>query len=194
LHRERLYGYLRTFNLVVFVFTGAWIALMGYAISTRQEPRWAESIIYNIYNTVFIFLLAVTTVDLRIRGQRTVVVSDASLHIDRYNFTEYFTGTAGILVRAFLRSQGRTLTCREIAAKAGEDTESGPNSCSACLEARWKVTRCKHYRNIYNMTLDIKRMLETLEIGTIVSPQDRSRVKEDGWKLRLFVGVRVVPR
>ena len=107
-HRERLYGYLRTFNLVVFVFTGAWIALMGYAISTRQEPRWAESI---IYNTVFIFLLAMTTVDLRIRGQRTVVVSDGSLHIERYDSTVYFTGTAGILVRAFLRSEACLSGC-----------------------------------------------------------------------------------
>lgn len=193
-HRERLYGYLRTFNIVVFVFTGVWIALMGYAISTRQEPRWAESIVYNIYNTLFIFLLAVTTVDLRIRGQRTVVVSEDNLHIDRYDFSGYFTGTAGVVVRAFLRSEGRTFTCREIATQAGEETESGPNSCVACLEARWKVTRCRHYRNIYNMTLDIRRVLETLEIGTIVSPQDRSRVKEDGWKLRLFANVRVVVR
>ena len=40
-------AYMRTANLIVLAAVCVWLILMGYAVCTRAEPRWIESIFYN---------------------------------------------------------------------------------------------------------------------------------------------------
>jgi hypothetical protein len=45
--------------------------------------------------------------------------------------------------------------------------------------------------SIYNGILDLKKTLETFELGTILPPSNRRNILTEGWKLMLFEGVRL---
>ena len=50
---------------------------------------------------------------------------------------------------------------------------------------------CPKYKNIYNRILDIKKLFESLGIGTIISPDNKRNILTEGWKLRFFDDIQV---
>ena len=173
---------------------------MGYAIATRQEPRWSESIVYNSYNTVLIFLLGTASLRLQLQRFRNIRIVDGDLYIDDWNFSRFFSELDKNIVIQFLTAEGN-LTCfmldialREGGDGDGTDRKSKPQqwSCRECLEKGYTTTRCPKYKNLYNRILNIKKLFETLEIGTIITTENKMQIKEEGWKLRLFDDVRVI--
>ncbi len=77
------------------------------------------------------------------------------------------------------------------AARPGERPDISAEACARCVEEPLKATGCRTYRRIYKRVNDIRKLLEALEIGTILNPDNKMKVVERGWKLRLFDDVRV---
>jgi len=195
---KQFYTYLFIINTVIFGLAMVWIVFMGYAIATRQEPRWAESIVYNAYNLVLIFILGAVSLRLQLRRFRIITVSGDEFYIDNWNFSSYFSEIDKKMVLLFLHSPKKT-TCAVIDEhiRDGEPEGRGKESkweCNDCLEQDFTATRCPKYKNIYNRILNIKKLFESLEIGTLISPQNKRQIKTEGWKLRLFDDVRVIAK
>ncbi|MCX7023360.1 MAG: hypothetical protein NT080_01920 [Spirochaetes bacterium] len=65
-------------------------------------------------------------------------------------------------------------------------------ACAGCLVEPLKATGCRTYRKVYKRVNDIRKLFEALEIGTVLNPDNKMKIVERGWKLRLFDDVRVV--
>ena len=196
--KKQFYTYLFIINTVIFGLAMVWIMFMGYAIATRQEPRWAESIVYNAYNLVLIFILGAVSLRLQLRRFRIITVSGDNLYIDNWNFSSYFGEIDKKIVLLFLHSRNE-ITCSVIDEHVRDGMHEGRGKatkweCNDCLEQDFTATRCPKYKNIYNRILNIKKLFESLEIGTLISPQNKRQIKTEGWKLRLFDDVRVIAK
>lgn len=196
--KKHFYTFLFILNTVIFSMALVWIMFMGYAISTRQEPRWEESLVYNAYNIALLFFLGAISLRLQLGRFRNVRISGNDLYFDNWNFSRYFSDLEKAIIIRFFTAEGN-ITCgmlEDIIRKASNhDTEIHSDwNCGECLERNYTATRCPKYKNLYNRILNIKKLFETLEIGAIIAPENKMRIKEEGWKLRLFDDIRVVYR
>jgi len=67
----------------------------------------------------------------------------------------------------------------------------GDNSDTAFFTLNYYlVSFYTKYKNIYNRILDIKKLFESLDIGTIISPDNERNILTEGWKLRFFDDIR----
>ncbi len=185
-------------GFVIAAFYLEWIMLMGYAIATRAEPRPIESMIYNVYNiflTIELFISARTLG--RFRKNR-VEITPSLMRLDGKDITQLAGVKRTRLLYAFSTAEGRRLRCPEIqrllyGVNSGEDTDtaaSGPE-CSRCDPESAKAAQCGRYRSTYNSILELKKLIEFLEVGTIVTGENRRHVLEDGWRLVAFDGARI---
>lgn len=195
---------------VVFVLWIVWIMMMSYAIVTRTEPRWIESIAYNLVNGIIGILFLYVGTTLRERGKRTVIRCDGDWFIDDRNISELLSFQENRIVSVFLTQRDQTVTCYDLAAELRSLAEHAggrlgghpPGSverrlvtaedCERCLAVRRTATTCHTYRNLNNRIADTKKYLELLGVGTIVPAAENPRdVKEHGWRLRLFDDVTI---
>jgi hypothetical protein len=98
------------------------------------------------------------------------------------------------LLQAFARARDRRLKCPEIQAIMYPEQDNGALDCGTCASSNTKAALCGRYRTTYNAILDLKKLMEFLEIGTIVSSENRRNILAEGWKLILFENVRLVVR
>ena len=188
IEREGL-RYVYRFSLALFILVFFWLCLMGYAISTRQEPRWIESIFYNIYNAMLLIIMYFEIIQLRSRLYRRVVIGSGRITIDRYDFTSFLGEMNLKIVTRLARSAGRNVRCSDLMADISQSGDDTP--CSRCVSESAKATLCPRYKTLYNRILDIKKLFESLEIGTVIYPENKMRIIEEGWKLRLFDDIRL---
>ena len=177
-------------SMVVFMMSFCWVMLMGYAIATRQEPRWAESIFYNIYTALLLTGLYLQITQLQSRMYRRVMIGADRIMIDQYDFTSYLGETNLRIVVRLARHPGRNIRCADLVADILPPGE--PSPCSLCVQGSAKASRCPRYKTLYNRILDIKKLFESLEIGTVIYPENKMRIVEEGWKLRFFDDIRVI--
>lgn len=179
-------------SLIVFVLGFVWLMMMGYAISTRQEPRWAESIVYNIYFSVLLFILFLSIVQNRERLFRQVHVTPQRFVVDEFDFSELL-GTVNLRILYHMVETGDSpVTCSHLRGYLSPTDEAARDrECSECLSKNYKASLCAPYRNLANRVRDIRKLLESADVGTIVSPENKMRVLTEGWRLRLFEGVHV---
>ena len=181
-------------SVIFLVLWFLWLMMMGYAISTRQEPRWTESIIYNIYNAVLVFMLFLNVLKFRMKMYRRVYITDRSIRIDSYDFTEFLGSINLKIINAFLLNHNKNITCALLVPYLS-NTANGDLSitadCEACISRGNKVTQCPRYKTIYNRILDIKKLFESLEIGTVIYPKNKMKILQEGWKLRFFDDIQV---
>jgi len=184
-----------TSGFILSVFYSQWIILMGYAIATRAEPRPMQALAYNLYNLVLVLLLLSLSRSIRKETYHTLLVTSNSVTVDGRDLSSYVGKKKTDLVAAFASAPDRTLRCPEIQAilVEGPINQDDP-SCETCGGTDTKATLCKKYRNTYNNILDLKKLLEFLEIGTITAPDNKRKVLAEGWKLNLFENARVVVR
>jgi len=190
---RRMFG----ISVIVFVLWFLWLMMMGYAISTRQEPRWTESIIYNIYNSIIVFMLFLNVLKFRMKMFRRVYISDHSIRIDNYDFTEFLGSINLKIINAFLLNHNRNITCALLFTSLNNNANGDLSinaDCETCISSGYKVTQCPKYKTIYNRILDIKKLFESLEIGTIISPDNKMKILQEGWKLRFFDDIRVIDK
>jgi len=180
---------------VLSLFYGQWIFMMGYAIATRAEPRPQQSLVYNLYNLILTLLLFYLSRSLKRESFHTLRIEKSSITVNGSNLESYVGKKKADLVVAFAKAPNRTLRCAEIQKiLPDESMPEGEPACEACGEADTKATQCKRYRRTYNDILDIKKLLEFLEIGTITAPENKRRILLEGWKLILFENARIIIR
>jgi hypothetical protein len=182
-------------GVVVSVFYVEWIMLMGYAITTRAEPRPIESIIYNVYNLAQVLILLLTSRWVERNTFHTVTVEGNTLDVDGRDLVSVLGQKKAKIFRGFALVSDRRLRCSEIQMLFREEADDTMvERCASCSEQTTKVALCARYRNTYNGQLELKRVLEFLEIGTITAPENKRRILTDGWRLALFENVRLVVR
>ena len=182
-------------SVILFVLWSLWVLMMGYALVTRQEPRWAESIIYNIYILSLILMLFIHLLKFRSRMYRRVFITSSTIRIDNYDFTEYLGKVNLNIIHTFILNHNENVTCSLLISCLSDVSQNSTSSnkwdCEECLNSESKVTLCPRYKTIYNRILDIKKLFESLEIGTIISPENKMKILTEGWKLRFFDDIRV---
>lgn len=189
------YRGLYLFSLVLALFFLAWILMMGYAISTRQEPRWIESVLYNIYNTLLDLVLIWAAFQVKVRLYKQVLVEPTSIIIDhQYDLSKKFSPLELALARFFLLHSDRAVTCSRLfdhLRGADVQYQGKANECEQCIADNFTATSCSYYKNFYNRILEIKKQFELFEIGTIISPENKLTIKETGWKFRTFDNIKI---
>jgi len=181
---------------VVFVLWVLWLMLMSYAIVTRAEPRWIESIAYNFTNGVLGLVMLYAGSTLYGRAKRSIRIHPDGWYLDDRNISALLTPQEGRIIELLFAQPDRPITCRTLVDELYESEDrlsDARRECERCLAEEWTATQCSTYRNLKNRIADTKKYLELLQIGTIVPVSENSRdIKEHGWRLRLFDDVRVI--
>jgi hypothetical protein len=178
-------------SLVVAVFYIEWIMLMGYAISTRAEPRPVESIIYNVYNLAQVLALFILSRMVERRSFQTVIVGKDELSVDGRDIVSVLGQKKATIFRGLASAADRRLRCPDVQRLFREDADEADSRCLACSESTTKAALCGKYRNTYNSVLELKRVLEFLEIGTIATSENKRHILSEGWTLALFENTRI---
>ncbi|MBN2874698.1 MAG: hypothetical protein JXM71_06345, partial [Spirochaetales bacterium] len=149
-HFFRFMDRLYVFSLGIIAFFLVWIALMGYAIAIRSEPRWIPAIAYNIVNFLLCGLLYITTLNLHRKSKRELCVMPDQLMIDHLDITPLFNPASLPIARYILSKETSSrLTCQDAQKLLGKDQ----SRCDACS----KATLCPQYKYLYNRIHEIKR-------------------------------------
>jgi len=170
---------LSTAGFILAVLYSQWIMLMGYAIATRAEPRPIEALVYNVYNLLLVWVIVLMSRRIREKSGNTVLAGKSVLRIGDKDISTILGAKKVQLFHLFASAPNRHLRCAEI------------QVCGECDEKTAKATLCPRYRHTYNMILDLKKILEFLEIGTITTALNRRDILTEGWKLVLFENVRI---
>ena len=194
--KKEFFTFLFVFNSAICGLWTIWTMMMGYAISTRQEPRWAESIVYNLFNLLLIIFLGTVSVLLNRRRYRNITIYEGDIYIDDWNFSGFF-GDIDKKIALRLITTHKELTCSELSSywqKTSDETGGNSNrwDCGECMSKSYTASKCPAYKKVYNRILTIKKLLESLEIGTVITPDNKMQIKDIGWKLRLFDDVRII--
>jgi hypothetical protein len=178
---------------VIFGVFAVWILMMGYAISTRAEPRPIESIIYNCYNAALAFLLLLLSRGVVLKSKRTLVVSSTGINLDDAPIEDVLGTTEMAMLRAFIAAPGGRLSCADFQASMEKSNpeRKRKHDCASCDPSVSKAADCPGYRSTYNRVLVIKRLLEFLEIGTILPPKKKLQILSDGWRFLSFENVKI---
>ncbi len=135
---------------------------------------------------------------LRSRMYRRVFITSDTIRIDNYDFTEFLGKVNLNIIHTFILNHNKNVTCSLLISclndRNQDDTLTNILDCEECLSNERKVTLCPKYKTIYNRILDIKKLFESLEIGTIISPDNKMNILAEGWKLRFFDDIRVIDR
>ncbi len=183
---RRLVRWTSRITMVSIIVLFLWLLLMGYAIVTRQEPRWFESTFYNVYNFLLIVILGTELIRLRHRLGRIVSVSVDRLWLDDYELTPLMNRSAIRILYFLAGKPDRRGRCAEIHAFLDQySAQSGALDCAGCTDSFAKATLCPGYKHIYNCLLNVKKFLDVFEIGTIQPPRNKRRILQEGWRLAI---------
>ena len=187
--------HLYNFTNILYLVTTLWIILMAYSIVTRQEPRWAESTLYNSYNMLLSIVLFLSGIFLKVGIYRIVHISKNTIVIDDYDFSECIGNVNIQIIKCFLKKGINSQRCSEIFSllnKNGIIMSKTTNwDCEGCLDKGYTVSKCPKYKNIENRIREIRKLFESLEIGTILYPENKMKILTEGWKLKFFDDVKI---
>lgn len=173
----------RFFTLAILIFVFVWVALQGYAIATRREPRWMECIAYNAYNLLLAFYLFMAANEVSMNPFRLLAVGAGGAAIDDRDISALFTERQLSILGLLIESGGKQ-DCM------GLNASSGEAPCADC-GARTKASACSRYRKTQEAISGLDKILKTLEIGGVYGPERKQDVLVEGWRLRVFDDVRV---
>lgn len=179
-------------GFILAAFYTEWIMLMGYAIVSRTEPRPIEAMIYNVYNVILVIILFISSRQISLRSMNTIEVHENALTINHRDIVSMAGQKKTMLLHAFATAPDRRLRCPEIQKISYPEQENSALDCPGCLSSQTKAALCGRYRTTYNAILDLKKLLDFLEIGTIVASENRRNILTEGWKLILFENVKLV--
>jgi hypothetical protein len=175
-HRRLL---ITVLSVTIWIAVLVWIILMSYSIVVRSEPRWAESTIYNIYNTGWLIFLYWSWNKYRIVSDiMRLLVTPSHVELNDIDITSIF-GISRIRVFHTLLlywKRGYPLTCIEFNYNAGKT-----RSCLACKDGEGKASLCPNYKHLYNGILTLRKFLEAFHLGSIISPENKRHIIRTGW-------------
>jgi hypothetical protein len=178
-------------SLVVFCMVGIWLLALGTATALGRGPRLAASLPLDLYWLMLAFDLFFSAVRLKRLLWREIRVHGGKVFIDGYEFSHFIT-PLGAEVLGFLMSRpGGRASCGEMVRALGTEGKTGDeDECGDCIVRAGKTTACRSFRKLYLTILELKKLLETLEIGTILAPENKFRIRDEGWRLRISGDVR----
>ena len=182
--------------LIMLVLFSFWVILMGWTIAVRADPRWIESIFCNLYNCIIIFFLFLSILHLRGSLYKKMEIGRDRLFVDGYDITRLINTTNLLILYSMISQDREVVTCSVLDPLVFSSNRDGESSvkkwtCDECLANSYKATQCPRYKTIYNGILELKKTLETFELGTILPPENRKNILTEGWKILFFEGVRV---
>ena len=137
--------------------------------------------------SVIFFLLTVLIIALyQILFNRTSVnvylkITENSFFVDDSDYTSLMSPGDLKLLYLMKSKTGFKINCSEI---QQEITGELPENCCECLQIKGKATLCSPYKKTYNQILKIKKILETLKLGTIIPPRNKLDILKEGWTLQ----------
>lgn len=187
---RQIFNYLWIASLVLFILIFEWLILMGYSICIRTEPRWLESLLYNIYNLAFAILILVIGITLRNEQFVLLIVKTDKLYLNQKEISFFLNQTEIRMLSFFLKNRSKGINCYNFSNELNL-TKKFSLDCHSCLKQNYSVMSCKSYKYLYNRIHQIKRFLSNFNLGRITRPEKRNNIKEEGWSLRLFDNIRV---
>jgi hypothetical protein len=155
----------------VIIGSLCWLILMCYSIVVRAEPRWIEAVFYNCLNALALIRLILLSAEAPAARAAALVVEPSRITLDGKDVSGLFGGSCHRILIQFIKGDG-SANCRAIMNCGVEGAD-----CKASL--------CRKYRNAYNDVRQLRVILETLAVGTILAPANKNRVVDEGWRLRL---------
>jgi hypothetical protein len=180
------------FSLIMVASGFAWVLIygtLGLLLLHGTAPLW---MLFNFYTVGILVVGLHATLSIRRNLSIRVRIGNALFEVDGRDCTPLLGRTDRVLLLTFLSDPQRRATCAGIASAmaSGVDARHGSDDdCARCIQENRKATLCHAYRRIYNQVLKVKKILETLEVGTIVPPTNKMRVTHDGWAFRAFADV-----
>lgn len=189
-NRIKIIKVLTQIAFVMLIGCLCWIMLMGYSIATRSEPRWIESIVYNIVNVFILAFLAFSIIRLQQQTYKFLSCTQDSCTLNERDLSMHLSDREIAMLYVFMTADNNTCTCYSLYIYLSTFSlldHTSDYSCSSCLKEQWSAVNCKFYRNIKNQLMSLKKILELVEIGTIVNKAVTSREnKNQGWQLKFF--------
>ncbi|HOT59877.1 MAG TPA: hypothetical protein PK074_02455 [Spirochaetales bacterium] len=183
--------------IFVEVCVSIWVrlhAIFRILITPESAAKW---ILLNAYTAGYLFIGLFAIRSSQELMNRRVVLNKYQLVVDETDYTQLFGSSDLLVLTFFAKEPGRPVTCAEMFAGFAEnpiEQMARQSSCAECVAEHHKATLCVNYRRIYNQVLKIKKILETLGIGTIVQPQNKMAIISDGWALKVFQSVTIIEK
>lgn len=168
------------FGLAASVVLTAWIMLMGWALVSRSEPRWMESLLYNVYNALLAGVLYFLTIRSYGSSSRGLRVGPSSFMVDGLDFGPVI-GPVACQAAAMLIERADRISCEEL--RLGLKGE--PCIC----EFRNRPGFCADYSAMYNAVSKARRLIEALRVGTVESIPEQHGSSRQSWRFIPAEGV-----
>lgn len=186
------------FCIPFYVLIVLWEIFMGYAIVTRQEPRWIESIAYNIYNVVMVQVYLWHAISIKTQFFRYFRVEYGKVFFENVPIDEvlYLNDLETALFSCFLTSANHKANCmviRENMTSLRGNGEENSRRCDECMSENWTVSHCRDYMNIKkNLVTGLNIKLKIAQLGVIKpAGHNKMRIKEDGWQYEPAKDIRI---
>lgn len=173
--------YLKTAQIVSYIVISAlllWEIVVGYSIMTRTEPRWIESIFYNIYNLGLIVILCYNAIKISYIKKIKLELRDDCIYLNDIDLTKILNEDYVSLVKSMLNNKNK---CYEIFNAEAKFQKN----CEKCIKDNLSVECCEKFNILFNKIENIRKIMSFLRIGKIIVPINKDRLKYEGWKVIL---------
>jgi len=163
------------------------LLLISYAVMLPViQIRQGIPVAAFLYESLNFIPAVLYLVRLRNSAERVVLLSPGGVRYRNEDIGSSFSRMQIFMIRFFLAHPDRRLRCRDILRTAGEWVPD----CECTPEEGCKPSLCPGYAAVYRNIHDLKGKLENLGIGSIQSPGNKRDIRDEGWSLMPFRGVR----
>lgn len=189
-NKERI-RFLYNITLIISIAGLCWVFFYGYHGIILRSPGAGNWMIFNLYTTGIIFISVDALLYMKSSLFNQVKIGTDSFSINGNDFTMLLSIKDIEVLRCFVKNNNQQTNCSEITAALAENSSTPQPDCAVCIKEKYKATLCADYKRLYNQILKIKKILETMNIGTILSPKNKMNITSEGWVLRIFEDVRI---
>ena len=194
INKDRM-KFLFAFTLYISIAGLVWVILYGYYGIILKAPGTKNWILFNLYSLGYLFIGLDAVFFMKSKLFTQVRITSDSLFIDDIDYSQLLGQKDIQVLRLFIQNNQYKTSCsvisKELLLDKNENGIIKLIDCETCIKEKQKATLCPYYRRIYNQVLKIKKFLETMGIGTILSPQNKMNIIRDGWILHIFENIRI---
>lgn len=194
INKDRM-KFLLYLTLFISIAGLGWIILYGYYGIILRAPGAKNWILFNLYSLGYLFIGLDAVFFMKSKLNTQVRITPDSLFIDDNDYTQLLGQKDIQVLRLFVQNNQYKTSCsiisKELLLDKNENGTTKLIDCKTCIREKQKATLCPNYKRIYNQILKIKKFLETMGIGTILSPQNKMNITREGWILRIFENIRI---
>ena len=175
-------------NRIIMILTSYSILLVFlnvYRYIHSPEASFSEGAFGGLYFIPAVLLL----VNLRNSSRDSLKILKDKIIFRNEDISGSFNRLQRYILGKFILARDSRVCCSEIVADLCSQ-DWGPETDCDC-KGSCKPSMCRAYISIYRNIASMKKTLEHLGIAGIYSPENKRDIKEEGWKLRLFSGVRL---